>query len=166
MKDRLLTRYRWTLALFILGLVLSGVTAFPLATEISRMVAWLGIDPAHPPTEGLGHWIWAVHSGLDDTYAHYPWIAYGTDWLAFGHIAIALFFVGAWIRPLESEMIIKGGIAACILVVPTALICGGMRGIPFGWRLIDCSFGAGGIVFLLYALAVLKRLQAAAKVHT
>ena len=36
------------------------------------------------------------------------------------------------------------GIAACLAVIPLALICGPIRGIPFYWRLIDCSFGVIG----------------------
>jgi len=35
---------------------------------------------------------------------------------------------------------------ACVLVVPFALVMGGIRGIPFAWRLIDCSFGVFGII--------------------
>jgi len=39
---------------------------------------------------------------------------------------------------------------ACAMVVPLALICGAIRGIPFDWRLIDCSFGVvGGIPLYL-----------------
>ncbi len=38
------------------------------------------------------------------------------------------------------------GMIACIAIVPLALICGGICGIPFYWRLVDCSFGVLGIV--------------------
>ncbi|MFT4549286.1 MAG: hypothetical protein ACI9MB_003260 [Verrucomicrobiales bacterium] len=33
-----------------------------------------------------------------------------------------------------------------------ALICGEIRGIPFGWRLIDCSFGILCLLPLGYAI--------------
>jgi hypothetical protein len=83
----------------------------------------------------------------------------GTDWLAFGHIAIALFFVGPLIRPSESRSVLWAGIAACILVIPLALICGAIRGIPFYWRLIDCSFGVIGVIPLLYCLRLLHYIK-------
>jgi len=38
------------------------------------------------------------------------------------------------------------GLIACALVIPYALIFGGLRGIPMYWRLIDCSFGVFGAV--------------------
>jgi hypothetical protein len=42
---------------------------------------------------------------------------------------------------------------ACVLVIPFALIVGGFRGIPFFWRLIDCSFG----IFALVPLGLARR---------
>ena len=64
----------------------------------------------------------------------------GTDWLAFGHLVIALFFVGPWRHPVANAWVLKAGLVACAGVIPLALICGPLRGIPFYWRLIDCSF--------------------------
>ena len=40
---------------------------------------------------------------------------------------------------------------ACAGVIPLALICGAIRGIPFYWRLIDCSFGIFGLIPLTLA---------------
>jgi hypothetical protein len=48
---------------------------------------------------------------------------------------------------------------ACALVIPLALICGPIRGIPFWWRLIDCSFGVIGLVPLWYALRLTRKMQ-------
>ena len=96
--------------------------------------------------------------GLEDMYTRYPWIAYGTDWLAFAHIIIPLFFVGPLIRPAEGRSVIWAGIAACILVIPLALVCGAIRGIPFYWRMIDCSFGVFGILPLIYCLRLLRHI--------
>ena len=91
-------------------------------------------------------WVVRVRDGLNDTYAKYPFIAYGTDWLAFGHLMIAVVFVGALRDPKRNVWLFDFGIIACVLVVPFALIFGGVRGIPFYWRLIDCSFGVFGII--------------------
>lgn len=144
---------RLSLGFFIAGLVLSGVTAFPLLTELRLLCAMFGLPPDARPAdfEGVFHWLLLVREGLTVTYARYPFIAYGTDWLAFGHVVIALFFVAPWREPGRHLAVLDVGIAACILVVPLALIAGAIREIPLYWRLIDCSFGAIGIIPLLIA---------------
>ena len=146
-------RFRIMMALFIIGLLVSGITAFPLLAEMRILAAWLGLanESSASGHQGLGYWILTVKFGLEDMYSRYPWIAYGTDWLAFGHIVIALFFVGPLIRPKEGRSVIYAGMAACVLVIPLALICGEVRGIPLYWRLIDCSFGVFGIIPLLFS---------------
>jgi len=40
-----------------------------------------------------------------------------------------------------------------------ALICGAIRQIPIGWRLIDCSFGVVGAILLAYALKIIRALE-------
>jgi hypothetical protein len=157
-----LFRFRAALLLFIIGLVISGVTAFPLLMELRILSDWLGVGSATSATghEGLAFWILTVRHGLEATYAAYPWIGYGTDWLAFGHLVIAGFFIGPMIRPETGRSVIYTGIVACLAVIPLALICGPIRGIPFYWRLIDCSFGVIGIIPLLYCLRLLKRIEA------
>ncbi len=155
------TRFRIAMTVFIGGLLVSGITAFPLLLEMRLLTSWLGLSNATSPVghTGLGSWILTVRFGLEEMYSRYPWIAYGTDWLAFGHIAIAFFFVGSLIRPAESRSTILAGIAACILVIPLALVCGSVRGIPFYWRLIDCSFGVFGIFPLLYCLSLVRHMS-------
>jgi hypothetical protein len=44
-------------------------------------------------------------------------------------------------------------------VIPLALICGSIRGIPFYWRLIDGSFGVIGLIPLIYCLRQLKLVE-------
>jgi hypothetical protein len=55
--------------------------------------------------------------------------------------------------------VLQAGLIACVLVIPLAIICGGIRQIPFGWRLIDCSFGIIGSVPLAYCLWLAKKLE-------
>lgn len=50
-------------------------------------------------------------------------------------------FVGAWRDPLRNRFVIDFGLIASVGVIPLALIAGGVRGIPWFWRLVDCSFG-------------------------
>jgi hypothetical protein len=54
--------------------------------------------------------------------------------------------------------VLKAGVILCVMVVPFAFICGGLRGIPLGWRMIDCSFGVFGALPLLYCLHLARRL--------
>ncbi len=151
MPDRratLLRRIRCMLALIIAGLIASGLTAFPLEREVDLLARLLGI-PAGASPEGLGGlrwWIATVRAGLHEVYARYPFLAYGTDWLAFAHLVIAVAFVGPWRDPVRNIWVITFGMIACIGVLPLALIAGPLRGIPFGWQLIDCSFGVLGLI--------------------
>jgi hypothetical protein len=157
----LLHRYRLVLGMFIVGLILSGVTAFPLLRELQILSQMLGIPQDAKPDSltGLAHWIAIVRDGLTATYARFPWMAYGTDWLAFGHLMIALFFIGPWRDPIGNAWVLRVGLVACALIIPLAMICGAIRGIPFYWRLIDCSFGLFGAVPLLICLKLTKQMQ-------
>lgn len=152
--EKALRRCRAALIVFIAGLVVSGLTAFPLPAELRLLSACLGIDAAASPYayQGLRFWIATVRLGLERTDAAYPWLAYGTDWLAFAHLAIAVFFIGPLIDPARNRWILISGIVACAAVVPMALIAGAVRGIPLYWRLIDCSFGVFGAIPLIYCL--------------
>lgn len=156
-------RFRIALVLFLVGLILSGVTAFPLLAELRLLAKWLGVDTVTDPESlsGLKYWIAHVHVGLERTYEAYPFVGYGTDWLAFAHLAIAVFFIGPLREPTRHDWILVSGIIACAGVIPLALICGPLRGIPFYWRLIDCSFGVIGVLPLLYCLRLSRSMAAA-----
>jgi hypothetical protein len=158
---RLRRNIRGIVALFIVGLVLSGLTAFPLVTELNLLCSMAGLSPDARSADftGLRHWLLLVREALTFNAAKYPFLAYGTDWLAFGHIVIALFFIAPFREPGRHLEVINVGIAACILVIPLALICGPIRGIPFYWQLIDCSFGVIGIIPLLLVRRFARRLN-------
>ncbi|RYD81772.1 MAG: hypothetical protein EOP84_10465, partial [Verrucomicrobiaceae bacterium] len=156
-----LLRFRIVLCLFILGLVLSGITAFPLLHELRLLdqnIGSAGKFSASIPG-GLSFWISTVRQGLEATYRDYPWLAYGTDWLAFGHLVIALFFIGPLLNPVPNRWVLIVGLFACFAVIPLALIAGAIRGIPFYWRLIDCSFGIIGALPLFYCLHLLPKIH-------
>jgi hypothetical protein len=91
----------------------------------------------------------------------YPFIAYGTDWLAFAHIVIAIAFIGPWRDPVRNVWVLEFGIIACVLVIPLAMVCGPLRGIPWFWRLIDSSFGVIGAVPLVIARRLVTTLEKA-----
>jgi len=143
---------------FVIGLVISGATAFPLPQE----VAWLAqATSAQTGAGGLSGWIAQVRDGLNATESAYPFLFYGTDWLAFAHLVIAILFIGPIRDPVKNVWVIQWGAIACILVIPLALICGAARGIPFEWRLIDCSFGVVGIIPLIVCLRAVWRAEQA-----
>jgi hypothetical protein len=160
-RSILLRRLRIVLSLFMVGLILSGVTAFPLLKEMEWVISALGLDGESGIQKygALGMWLRTVRDGLKQMYSAYPWIAYGTDWLAFAHIVLAIFFIGPWKDPVSNVWVLKAGLIACVLVLPLALLCGPIRGIPFGWRLIDCSFGVFGAIPLWYCLRLVKRIE-------
>lgn len=139
----LFRRIRWLTGLFMLGLFLSGVTAIPLTGEVNGLAHWLG--PAGGASV-LAQWLGRVREALGQTQAAYPFLFYGTDWLAFGHFVIAVAFIGAWREPVRNRWLFDFGLIACALVIPYAFLFGAWRGIPVWWRLIDCSFGLFGAV--------------------
>lgn len=104
-------------------------------------------------------WIERVNEGLNTTNARFPFMAYGTDWLAFAHLVIAIAFMRPYIDPVRNKWVISFGLISCAAVVPLALIAGQIRGIPIGWRLIDCSFGVFGSAPLLLCRRSLFKLE-------
>ncbi|WP_035845293.1 hypothetical protein [Kitasatospora azatica] len=150
---RYVRRWLWV---FIVCLVLSGLTAFPLRTESGLLV-----DLAHrlPTPAPLLDWLQRVRTGLVDTDARYPFLAYGTDWLAFAHLVIAGAFWGPLRDPVRNVWVVRWALGACVGILPLALICGPLRGIPLYWRFVDMSFGLVGAVPLLLVLAGIRRLE-------
>jgi hypothetical protein len=153
----LLARIRgWTL-FFIAALFVSGLTAVPLRPELHLLVRLFA--SGHPPG-ALGSWLLQVRDAVDQVSDQWPFLGLGTDWLAFGHVVIGLGFIGLLKDPVRNEWLVTWGLLACALVLPWAWGFGALRGIPWGWRLIDCSFGIFGAVPLLLVrrdIAALKR---------
>ncbi len=146
---------------FIIGLVLSGVTAIPLVTELEWLTRWFGIESQTSTTTSneLARWLLLTREALQDTAAKHPMLFYGTDWLAFGHIVIAVAFIGALRDPVRNRWLFDFGLIACAMVIPFALIFGAMRDIPFWWRLIDCSFGVFGAIPLWFCRTWARELD-------
>jgi len=158
-SPRSLRRARASIGVVIIGLFLSGVTAFPLEHEVRWGCQWLGLAEGPPPSDarGVGAWLRRVRDGLEQTDARYPFLAYGTDWLAFAHLALAVLFIGPYRDPARNVWVIDFGLIACGGVVMLALIAGPVRGIPIGWRCVDCSFGVVAAVPLWIARRAVTR---------
>jgi hypothetical protein len=159
-------RIKFLTWLFIVGLVLSGITAIPLTSEVDSLVVITGSESTMSQL-GAGKPVWAlwldkVNSALHETAARHPFLFYGTDWLAFGHFAIAIAFLGAVHDPIRNRWLFDFGLIACVLVAPYALIFGAIRGIPLWWRLVDSSFGVFGFVPLWFCRTWSRELELSA----
>jgi hypothetical protein len=96
---------------------------------------------------------------LHEDSIHAPFLAYGTDWLAFAHLVLGVVFIGPIVDPIRNKWVLQFGVIACVGVLALALIAGPIRGIPPLWRAIDCSFGVFGAIPLLIALRRTTQLE-------
>ncbi len=158
---KLYRRIRVLLLFFVAALVVSGVTAIPLTWESAWLNQLLGKGTfVYTILPAFSEWVSYVDEGLQSVSREYPFILYGTDWLAFAHVMIAIAFLGALRDPVKNVWIVEFGMIACALIVPTALIFGALRGIPLIWQVLDCSFGIFGIVPLYIVRRDVRRLMA------
>jgi hypothetical protein len=151
-KTALLHRkIRLTTAVFMVTLALSGITAIPVKTEISWLLEVI------PKSWSVIHtWLSYI---LDCLNSSSDTLLYGYDWLAFAHIVIALNFIGVLKDPVRNSWVIDFGMISCILVIPFTFLMGTIRGIPFWWQLIDCSFGLIGFIPLYFIKKWTSQLQ-------
>lgn len=141
----------WT-CFFLLGLIASGLTAIPIQTEFDLLArAW---GPSFRGNGGIpdfvSEWLVTAHAGVSRTSAQAPFVWYGTDWLAFGHVAIGLAFIGALKDPVRNRWLYDFGLLACAAVIPWAFVFGWLRGIPLWWQCLDSSFGVFGAIPLWF----------------
>jgi len=151
-QHMIMRRIRLLLVIFMISLILSGVTAFFPVWGSHLLDRFFGMDSTmNDIWPAMAQWISTVARGMVHTDEITPYLFYGTDWLAFAHIVIAIAFIGPWRDPVKNIWVIEFGIIACLLVIPTAMIFGPIRGIPFFWRCLDCMFGILGLAILIPA---------------
>jgi hypothetical protein len=149
-------RIRICLWIVVIGLVLSGITAFPLEGELKFL-------SGHVSASGImSTWLHHTYHAVQTTNQRFPTLSYGTDWLAFAHLVIAIVFIGPLRDPVKNIWVIQFGMIACISVFPLAFIAGTIRHIPFFWQLIDCSFGVIGFIPLYICYKYTKLLEKSA----
>jgi hypothetical protein len=157
-QPRVLRQVKMLLVIFMVCLAVSGLTAFPIEWQLNLAHAWVVEQDWN---NGVAQWLERVYLGVHETYGRYPFIAYGTDWLAFAHLVIAVAFVGPWRDPVRNVWVVEFGMIACVAILPLAFIAGPVRGIPLFWQLIDCSFGVIGLLLLWVCkrkIALLEKL--------
>jgi len=149
-KKRTLTFARIWLIIFSTALILAGTTAiFP--REGLRLLSPLFqpgsiLDSLWP---SMAQWLVLVQQAIEETYSNFPFLAYGYDWLAFGHYIISIPFIMAIRDTSKIPWVINYGIFACITLFPFAFVFGAIREIPIFWRGVDALFGIGGLIVLL-----------------
>lgn len=144
-------KIRTLLVVFMSLLILSGITAFPLRTEMEFLMAHKNMFP-----NTLAIWIETIYSAIKQTP---DVVLYGTDWLAFAHIIIALFFIPVYIDPIRYKANLIVAMVACGAVFILAFVCGPIRGIPFFHQLIDCAFGFIGFFPLWFVYKKVVQLE-------
>jgi hypothetical protein len=149
-KTALQRRIHFLLLFFILALSAAGLTAIPLKWELALLNQWLGMSSLMSQVwPSLGEWISRVNDSVQNGYGQYPLLAYGTDWLAFAHLVIAVAFIGPLRDPIRNIWVIESNDRQ-VLIIPWALTFGAVRDIPLFWTLIDISFGVFGILPLWF----------------
>ena len=152
MEDKLKQTRRWII-FFMIALILSGLTAIPLEMELSFLSHCFSLQT------GIGSWIDKVYVAVVNMNRQYPFLAYGYDWLAFAHFVLAILFIGPLRNPVRNKWVVEFGMIACLLIIPFAFIAGHFRGIPVGWRLIDCAFGITGLIPLAICMRNISEIE-------
>ena len=101
-----------------------------------------------------------MYQAVSYTNTHYPYLSYGTDWLAFAHLMLAVLFAGAVKDPVRNKWVVEFGIIAAVCIFLLAFIAGGIRQIPIFWQLIDCSFGVVTLMLLLPCYVMINKVEA------
>jgi hypothetical protein len=153
-ENKRMRRIKISIWMMIAGLTISGLTAFPIEAELRWLVSFSSDLP-----EVMNKWLYTVYIAVMKTNQQYPYLSYGTDWLAFAHLMLAILFIGPLKDPVKNSWVIEFGMIACLLIIPLAFIAGHVRHIPIFWRIIDCSFGVFGIIPLMICYKNIKLLK-------
>jgi hypothetical protein len=162
MQPKPLKKIRTLVVFFMIMLALSGITAFPVYTELH----WLQQQGVMDGTGFISTWLRQVYNAVADIQQRHLFLFYGYDWLAFAHLVIASLFYGVYKDPVRNKFIISWGMFCCIAIIPLAFICGPIRGIPLSHILIDCSFGVLGIIPLLLCKKYINQLERTVAANT
>lgn len=133
MKNKDSKMIKGWLTFFIVALLISGLTAIPVNSELPVLLKFLS------PGSKAFLWVQKIAVAYRNVGRQYPFLFYGYDWLAFAHFILAILFIGPWKDPVRNIWVIKFGLIACVLIFPFSFIAGHFRHIPFGWQLIDAA---------------------------
>jgi len=128
-----------------IGLILSGLTTYFIPKGVHFIVADIKLGLLINKVEWLNH----IDQGVQHIEKNYPFMYYGTDWMAFAHLLFAVLYYGLYKDPIRNQWLIKFGLFVSVAIFPLALILGPIRHIPLIWQLLDCSFGVVSGAILL-----------------
>jgi len=152
-----LTRAKVMLGIVVFGLLVSGITIWPVAAELKTVVriVWGQSEP----TGVLHEFILQAIEGIESIQANYSFMLYAHDWLAFAHIVLAILFAGAIRDPVRNVWIVQCGLIMCALIPVLAGICIPIRGLPLRWFWLDFAFAPAAGLPLWIALRDIRRAE-------
>lgn len=109
---KLLQRIKISIWITIIGLLLSGISAFTLRPELEFALRFKSVMPAE-----IYNWLLQVQGAVSETIQHFPFMLYGYDWLGFAHFLIAIAFIGALRNPVKNEWVVQFGMIASFLSI-------------------------------------------------
>jgi hypothetical protein len=151
---RLRRKIKTAIIIIIIGLLLNGISAVPLQSELNFLLSKPDILPGF-----LRNWWMYVSQGVHETNNKYSFMRYGFDWLAFAHFLIAIAFIGPLKDPVKNEWIVKWGMIASALSVLMALGWERVRAIPFWWSCIDASIAIISFIILWFCNKWIQELK-------
>lgn len=151
----LLSQIRVVLGLFMFGLFAVGLSVLPIISLANCAEQFCA---SHDCPPSLQLWLNQVVQALSYNSAHYPFMLYTLDWLAFAHMLIAIVFIGAWRDPVRNIWVIEFGMIACVLTLPAIVWFGVRNQIPSFWGLIDACFGLIALIPLNIARQKARQL--------
>ena len=154
-------RIKIAIVITIIGLLLNGISAIPLRTELNILLS----NPDALP-KFLRDWWLYVDQGLNETSEKYNFMRYGFDWLAFAHLLIAIAFLGPLKDPIKNQWVVRWGMIASALSIGVALVWERLRAIPLWWSMIDMTIALVAFLILWQCnrwIQQLKTVEATAK---
>lgn len=153
-ESNLRRKIKAALILTIVGLIISGLSAFPLLLELKIALHFKHFLPTF-----LIQWWMQVMQAIKYTHDNYPLVLYGYDWLGFAHFLIAIAFFGPLRDPIKNQWVVQWGMIASALTIVMALIAERFRDIPFFWSVIDAVIGVGAFIILWLANKWINELK-------
>lgn len=104
-ERKILKKIRGIIVFFMIALALSGITAFPIETELNTFFSVTGINSESVKDDPeIFKFLHYIKENVTETNQKAPQLAYGCDWLAFAHLVIALLFIGPYHDPGTQQM--------------------------------------------------------------
>lgn len=153
-KENLENKINIAIWITIVGLVLNGLTAFALHTELNIILHFNSLLP-----QSMYDWLFTVRQAVIDAEQEYPFMLYGYDWLGFAHLFIAIAFFGPLKDPVKNEWVVKFGMIVSALTVFISLFYERIREIPFFWSLIDAVIGLAAFIILFFCYKWIGKLK-------